>query len=121
MTKPYPGTVTGPSPDPTTYAELVAEELSSRKGERVHLQAIIGGDAWVIHDAVEMLRELGWVITGERGKAGYTYERWERPRRWQRIERICRGHVAALSLSPPRPHRQRRGQLELEGGEVEAA
>lgn len=115
--KSYPGTVRGiDEPQPYTYVERVAEVLQSNRGKRVHLQGIIGGDPWTLHEAVEVLREFGWVIIGERGKAGYMYVRWQRPRRWQRIERVCRSHVAAVVVYPPRQRRRRQvaGQLEME-------
>jgi hypothetical protein len=115
MTKSYPGTVCGPSPDPTTYVELAAEAFQTHRGQRIHLEPIIGADSWLSHDCVEILRDLGWVILGERGKAGYVYVRWQRPRRWMRIERVCREHVAAVALYPPSRRRRRfPGQMELE-------
>jgi hypothetical protein len=112
--KSYPGQASGPSPDPTTYVERVAEALQSRRGERVHLEAVVGGDPWILHESVSILREFGWVIIGERGKAGYTYLRWTRPRRWQRIERVCREHVAAVAVYPRRRSRLTPGHPELE-------
>jgi hypothetical protein len=99
-----------------TYVERVADVLETNRGRRVHLEAVLGGDPWIVHEAVEILRSFGWVILGEQGRAGYMYVRWERPRRWTRIEQVCRDHIAAVVMYLPkrRYYEPSPGQLQFE-------
>lgn len=71
------------------FPERVGELLICHYGEPVHVQAHIPGtDCWVIHQAVESLRDRGFVIEGSRGKAGYTLTGLERPRK-ARLRGAC--------------------------------
>ena len=85
-----------------TYVERVAAVLLEHWGEAVHLEAVVGGDPWVLHEAVELLRDCGFHVLSERGRPGYTLVGWTQPRKWLRRVEACRRHVAALALRPPR-------------------
>jgi hypothetical protein len=84
------------SEDPTTWVESVARVLLEHRGQRVHIEEHLGGDPWVVHDAVELLREFGWVVKGKRGVTGYTLIGWKRPQRWVRAERVLWQHLGAI-------------------------
>lgn len=100
----YAPGVSSPRRDPT-YIERVAECLLSHRGERVHLEPIVGGDPWVTREAVECLRRLGWDIEGQKGSAGYLFVKWMRPQRWTRLDTVYRDHIGAIILRPKRPRK----------------
>ncbi len=114
-----PGDANSPRVNPT-YVDAVAEVLLGHRDELVCVQRRIGGDPWSVHEAVEVLRSFGWVIDGERGKAGYIFRGWQRPERWLRIERVCREHLAAVVLYVPRRryYEPLPGQLQFEIGGI---
>jgi len=103
-----------PRHDPT-YVEKVADALLAQRGQRVHLEAVVGGDPWCVHEAVECLRRLGWDIRGTRGSPGYVFVKWLRPPRWTRLDSVYREHTAAIVLCPKRVRHMApaAGQLEF--------
>lgn len=80
----YPPGVDSPRTDPT-YAKRIMDALREHQGESVHLEAVVGGDAWTIYEIIMKLRRLGWVIEGQRGVAGYTYVDQVPPEGWLRL------------------------------------
>lgn len=100
----HPGYLPGedrPAHDPA-YVDRVADALLAHLGKRVHLESVVGGDPWSVHEAVECLRRLGWQIEGERGVAGYVCLGWRRPRRWLRLDSVYKDHQRAILLGPRR-------------------
>jgi len=97
-----------------TYFKAVGELLSDRKGQVVHLEEELGGDPWIVAEAVECWRRLGWVIEGERGRPGYRFVAACRPKRWLRLDgvfvdyevasllRFC-GYHGPIEIRPKRP------------------
>ena len=92
-----PGDPNNPRNDPH-YIDAVGNALIPRIGERTHLEAIVGGDGWAVHEAVECLRRLGFVIDGTRGCKGYMLTGWTRPERWVRLDGVYRAY-----MEPPLP------------------
>jgi hypothetical protein len=77
----YPQGAPNPRCDPT-FLNRIADLLISNYRERVHIESLLGGDPWVIHDRIEKLRQTyGFVVVGNRGIAGYTLTDWAEPRR----------------------------------------
>lgn len=87
-----PGDPDNPRLDPD-YINDVGNTLIPRLGERTHLEAIVGGDPWSVHEAVECLRRLGFVIDGARGSKGYMLTGWRRPERWLRLDSVYRSYM----------------------------
>jgi hypothetical protein len=109
----YPAGVDNPRHDPT-YVEKVADVLLLNRGKRVHIEPIVGGDPWVISEAVNCLRRLGWDIRAERGRPGFVFVRWVRPVPWLRLESVRRDHLGAIVLKPKRiRHGATDDQMEL--------
>lgn len=98
------GDPNNPRNDPT-YVEKVAEILLDHRGERVHIEAVLGGDCWALNEAVNCLRRLGWEIHGERGCPGYLFVKWTRPQRWLRLDTVYRDYQAPIILRPKRPRK----------------
>jgi hypothetical protein len=98
------GNPDNPRNDPT-YVERVAEVLLDHRGERVHLEPIVGGDPWVANEAVNCLRRLGWEILGEKGVAGYIFIGWKRPQRWTRLDGVYHEYIGAIVMRPKRHRR----------------
>ena len=92
-----PGDPNNPRNDPD-YINDVGNLILPRFAERIHLEEMVGGDPWGVHEAVECLRRLGLVIDGERGRKGYVLTGWKRPQRWTRMDGIYRAY-----MEPPFP------------------
>ena len=108
------GNADNPRNDPT-YIERVAECLLEHRGERIHLEPLVGGDPWALNESVNCLRRLGWDIEGDKGKAGYLFVKWTRPQRWTRLDSVYREHVGAIITRPKhsRHAAPMAGQMEL--------
>jgi hypothetical protein len=77
-----------------TFVEGVAEQLLQHRGEFVHMEAVVGGDPWVIHEAVQCLRRVGWHIDSQDGKRpGYRFIGWQRPKRWLHLDSVYREYL----------------------------
>lgn len=81
-----------------TYIDDVGNLLLGNFRERVHIQTIVGGDAWAAHEAVECVRRLGLLVDGKRGGPGYTLAGFARPVRWTRLDGIYLAY-----MEPPLP------------------
>jgi len=112
-----------PRQNPTlqqAYFNAVGELLSDHKGQVVHLEEELGGDPWIVAEAVGCWRRLGWLIEAQRGHAGYRFVGVQRPPRWTRLDTVYREHVGAIVM---RPQRRRAlvavdGQMDLLRGET---
>ena len=89
----YPPGVDSPRHDPA-YIEKVADVLLENRGRRIHIEPLIGGDPWVLAEAVKCLRRLGWDIRAVKGSPGYTFVTWRRPERWLRLDSVYRDYQA---------------------------
>ena len=84
-----PGDVNNPRCDPTFRKRIMAA-LRANEGMAVHLERIVGGDPTTIHEAIKVLRRIGWQIEGERGSAGYTLTDIDPPEGWLRLAESIR-------------------------------
>lgn len=106
-----------PRHDPSFVAR-VQHTLERRRGRVVHLEEEIGGDPWIIWESVQALRDLGFVIDGRRGCAGYVYLEWQRPRKWLRLVCLINRYPLPFFMSAPKKMRDGEipGQLRLMKG-----
>lgn len=79
-----PGDPNNPRYDPTFRKRIMAA-LRANEGTAVHLEPIVGGDPTTIHEAIKVLRRIGWQIDGDRGCAGYTLTDIDPPEGWLRL------------------------------------
>ncbi len=96
------------------FVETVADLLIFNAGERVCLTELTGADAQVVGEAVKLLRRLGFVITAEQGRAGYTLEGWSRAA-WVHVGKLAREYAGVMARTCDRRRRTIPcpGQMEL--------
>jgi len=88
-----PGDPDNPRNNPDYINEVGNGIIPLHLAERVHLEELIGGDPWSVHEAVECMRRLGFVIDGKQGSKGYMLTGWKRPQRWTRLDGIYRSYM----------------------------
>ena len=99
--------------DPT-YFDAVGDLLTDRKYQVVHLEEELGGDPWIVHEAVECWRDHGMRIEGGRGKVGYRFVGVQRPKTWRRWEALIVKYGRAIFLRPkPKPAAEPSQQLTI--------
>jgi len=104
-----------PSHHPT-FADDVANALLEHFGERVHLEAVVGGDPWSIRETVLYLRRLGWTIEAQRGVPGHTLTGWSRPEGWLRPDALYREYRRIILRGQRRRRKVMPNQLRLVKG-----
>lgn len=95
------------------FLDRVAAALLEHLGECVHLEAVVGGDPWSIHETVKYLRRLGWTIEAQRGVPGYTLTGWSRPEGWLRPDALYREYRRIILRGQRRRRKVLPNQLRL--------